>query len=122
MTTKHPAYRVTSDLLCLWALCGKAACRRARACSCVAGDCLARFAPLVSEDARCGALALLQGAKDGVGIGEVRRFVARDIAALEAWTAQVQATLRATAPNAKDNTMDNGQARKTCDHEVTLGS
>jgi hypothetical protein len=110
------------QLLCLWALCGKAACRRARACSCVAGDCLARFAPLVSEDARFGALALVKGAQDGVGIDEVRHYVPHDIAALEAWTAQVRATLRATAQNAKDNAMTNGQARKTCDHEVTTGS
>lgn len=106
---KHdPAYRITSDLLCLWALCAKPACRRAKACKDNPKACVARCGPLVPEDARCGALALVKGGQDGVGIDEVRRYVPRDIAALEAWTAQVHAS--------------GGQARETCDHAGAFGS
>jgi hypothetical protein len=107
--TTHPSHRFTSDLLRLWALCGHQACRRSKACKRDARACLGRFGPLAPEDARCGALALLQGAQDGVGIDEVRRFVPRDIAALEAWTA----TLTASTV---------GQARETCDHADVVGS
>ena len=61
------------------------------------------YGPLAPEQARLGMLATLQGAQDGVGIDEVRLHVPDDIAALEAWRAQV-----ATAVD--------GQARETVDH------
>ena len=103
MNQHSPSLRTASNLLCLWALCGKPACRRAQQCKRNAAGCLARYAPLAPEDARLGALAVLQGARDGVGIDEVRRHVPGDVAAWESWTAQVHA--------ARD-----GQARETVDH------
>jgi hypothetical protein len=86
--------RATADLLCLWGLCNKTACRRAGMCRRDARDCLARYAAFAPEDARCGALALLQGARDGVSADDVRAHVPDDIAALAAWTAQVRAAAR----------------------------
>jgi hypothetical protein len=91
MTTEpnDPLSRYASDLLCLWALCGKPACRRARACKRDPKSCARRFGPLAPEEARIGALALVQGAIDGVDRDEVRRFEPSGIAALEAWTARI---------------------------------
>ena len=111
MTTSHPSHRIASDLLRLWALCGKPACRRAQACKRDARDCLTRYGRLAPEAARSGALALVQGAQDGVGIDEVRRFVPGDIAALEAWSATLGATQNTAI----------GQVRGTCDHAGTFG-
>lgn len=101
--TIDPLHRYAADLLCLWALCGKPACRRARTCKRDPKSCARRYGPLAPEQARLGMLATLQGAQDGVGIDEVRLHVPDDIAALEAWRAQV-----ATAVD--------GQARETVDH------
>lgn len=107
MNPHHPAHRFTADLLRLWALCGKRACRRAQSCKRDARACLGRYSPLAPEQARFGALALLKGAQDGVDRGTVRLYVPNDIAALEAWTAAIAAT--------------NGQARETCDHAGAHG-
>ena len=103
MTKHDPLRRTASNLLCLWALCGKPACRRAQQCKRDPRSCARRYGPLVPEEARLGMLAVLQGAQDGAGIEEVRTHVPADIAAWEAWTAQVHA--------ARD-----GQARETVDH------
>lgn len=92
MTAHRPTHRLASDMLCLWALCGKPACRRARGCRRDPRSCATRYGPLVPEEARFGMLAVLQGAQDGVGIDEVRRYEPAGIAALEAWLAQVAAS------------------------------
>lgn len=44
--------RWRAQLLCLWRLCPKAACRRAHACSADPDFCVERFALLISEDVR----------------------------------------------------------------------
>jgi hypothetical protein len=87
--------RAASNLLCLWGLCGKAACRRARACKHNAHDCLDRYAPLVPEEARFGAAAMLMGKRDGVSYDEVRRHAPAEIAAIESWIGLVHAAARA---------------------------
>jgi hypothetical protein len=43
----------------LHGLCSRPACRRRRACSGEPRDCLSRYAPLVPEDAREGAKAMI---------------------------------------------------------------
>ena len=86
-----PALRITSNLLHLWALCGKPACRRAQECRRDPASCARRYAPLAPEEARFGALALLQGLLDDVDRDEVRTFVPDDIAALEQWTTRLEA-------------------------------
>ena len=92
--------RHASDLLCLWGLCERPACRRARQCRRDPQSCLARYAPLAPEAARFGALALLQGALDGVGIEEVRQYVPLDIAAMESWRARIGQSACKAGPNA----------------------
>jgi hypothetical protein len=42
--------RWTSDMLCLWGLCGKAKCRRAQQCRGEPSDCVKRYEPIVPED------------------------------------------------------------------------
>ena len=100
MTHHDPALRVTANLLCLWGLCERPACRRARQCRRDPQSCLARYAPLAPEAARFGALALLQGALDGVGIEEVRQYVPLDIAEMESWRARIGQSACKAGPNA----------------------
>jgi len=95
--THDPLQRYACDLLCLWALCGKPACRRACACKRDPKACARRYGPLAPEEARIGALALLQGTLDGVDRAEVRRFEPAGIAALEAWCARVAAAVEGRA-------------------------
>ena len=95
--------RYASDLLCLWAFCGKPACRRARACKGNPRSCVTRFGPLAPEEARFGALALVQGAFDGVEREEVRQYESAAIAALEEWSARVAAAAEGHAGDAGDH-------------------
>jgi hypothetical protein len=91
MTPHDPALRVTSKLLCLWAFCGRPACRRAKGCKGNAGDCVTRYSPLVPEDARYGVLAIACAADDGISDEEMRAGAGAELAALEAWITQVHA-------------------------------
>jgi len=91
MTAHDPAVRITSNLLCLWAFCGKPACRRAQACKRDANDCLARYSPLVPEEARCGALAVACAGRYGISDDEMRTDAGAELAALAAWIARVHA-------------------------------
>ncbi|HZT24325.1 MAG TPA: hypothetical protein VFA57_01365 [Pseudolabrys sp.] len=102
MKTNDPSLRLASNLLHLWALCGKPACRRARQCRRKPQSCARRYGPLVPEEALLGMLALLQGAHDGVDVETVRQYVPGDVAALERWTGLVRAAA-------------DGQASKTCE-------
>lgn len=100
--------RFSSNLLHLWALCGKPACRRARTCRRNPEQCTARYAPLVPEEARLGALAFDHGFKDGAPAEAVRFHAHAETAALAAWTARVASSL------------DGCQARGTCDDKASL--
>ena len=102
MTTdpNDPLQRYACDLLCLWALCGKPACRRACACKRDPKSCARRYGPLAPEEARLGMLALLQGTLDGVDRDEVRRWVPAEVAALEAWTVRIAAAADARGDQA----------------------
>jgi hypothetical protein len=91
MTPHSPALRFTANLLCLWGLCANASCRRAKGCKGNPDDCVTRYSPLAPEDARFGALATIQGGRDGASIEEVRLYEPAGLAALEAWVTQVRA-------------------------------
>jgi hypothetical protein len=104
MTTHDPALRITSNLLCLWALCGKLGCRRAKRCKGKPDDCITRYAPLVPEAARCGVLAVAAAGSYGIGDDDMRADAGAELAALEAWIAQVEAAY------------GDGQAAETDDH------
>ena len=98
-TTDDPLRRYASDLLVLWALCGKPACRRARACKRDPRSCARRYGALVPEAARHGMLAMLQGVQAGAGLDELRACFPDDLAALEAWRAQIAAAIMGWAPD-----------------------
>jgi hypothetical protein len=50
---------------------------------------VARYSPLVPEDARYGVLAIACAAKDGVSDEDMRASVPAEFAALEAWAGRV---------------------------------
>ncbi len=84
-----PALRWMANMIGLWGLCAKAACRRGRACKHDPRQCLKRCAPLVPEDARDGVKAMLEGLRAGVSYDELREDLPDEVAAAEAWIARV---------------------------------
>ena len=89
-----PALRWMSNMIGLWSLCAKPACRRARACQRDPHDCLARYAALVPQAARDGVKAMLEGQRYGLSYDELREDAPDEIAALESWIAQTEAAAR----------------------------
>jgi hypothetical protein len=67
-----PVLRWLADLIGLPALCAQAKCRRAQWCRGEPRVCLARYAPLVPEDAREGAKAMIDGCSRGLSFDEAR--------------------------------------------------
>lgn len=84
-----PQLRWMANMLCLWGLCRRPACRRARACKHDPRQCLARYAPLVPEEARDGVAAMIEGLRAGLGYDELRAEGPDEIAAVEQWIALV---------------------------------
>ena len=88
--------RADSDMLYLHGLCGRRACRRARSCRGEPRACLTRYAPLVPEDAREGAQAMMVAAcRQGFSFDELMDDARREVLALVAWTDAVTASYRA---------------------------
>ncbi len=67
-----PALRWMSNVLRLCHLCARPACRRAQACRGEPRECLARYAPLVPEEARDGAQAMMESKDIGLSFDELR--------------------------------------------------
>ena len=78
-------WRALSDLLSIWALCGRSACRKARACRGDSRDCIARCAPLVPEDVRVWVAALMEYKRDGLRFDDARAALPPELE--EAWAA-----------------------------------
>src|SRR3954471_22849472 len=81
-----PVLRWMANTLTLYGLCGRAACRRACRCRGEPQDCLARYAPLVPEEARDGAKAMIDGLMRGVDFDTMREECKYEIEALGEWT------------------------------------
>ena len=94
-----PALRWMANMLCLWGLCAKPACRRAQACKRDPHECLKRYAPLVPEDARAGVKAMLEGLQYGLSYDEMRADAPDEVAAVEAWIARVDGSRRNSLPS-----------------------
>jgi hypothetical protein len=92
------------DILRLWVLCAKPACRRAQGCKRNPRTCSRRYGQLVPEQARYGMLLMFEAARCGIGDAQLRSDAPDEIAALEAWCAQVDAA------------QDGCQAGETVDH------
>ncbi len=89
--------RYASDLLWLHVLCGKPACRRARACMRNPRSCARRYSPLIPEPARVGMVAFLTGLQQGAAENEIRAAAPLETHALDQWTACAAAALAAKA-------------------------
>ncbi len=88
-----PSARWLADLYCLWRLCGKTTCLRARACN---GDmrlCL-RSLPLVPDDARHFIAGFEHGREDKLTFDEMTDLYFEELVALENWRALVMTSLR----------------------------
>jgi hypothetical protein len=84
------ALRWLADTICLGGLCARAKCRRAMACRGEPRECLARYAPLVPEEAREGAKAMVDGLMRGVDFDTMREECKYEIEALGEWTELVE--------------------------------
>ena len=80
--------RWTADMLRLWALCGKPACRRARQCRRDPVACTNRYTALVPQAAGCGFAMLADGKLLGLSYEDVRAQAPEEIAAYEDWLAR----------------------------------
>jgi hypothetical protein len=90
LSTRESA-RLIADLMCLWRLCGKPICRRARACRGDARSCLAGL-PLVPPEA----LLFLKAMDDDRGFFSFAEMMERheeEWAAVEEWQELVKSTL-----------------------------
>jgi len=94
-----PALRWMSNMICLWGFCDKAACRRAQRCKGDPRDCLARYAPLVPEDARAGVKCMLEGLRYGQSYDEVCEDVPDEVVAVEDWIARVDGSRANSLPS-----------------------
>lgn len=92
-------WRALSNLLSLWALCDRAACRRARACRGDARRCIADCSHLVPPDVRIWVAELLACKRDGLSYDEARLSLPRELE--QSWSAWNQAVFRITDRRAR---------------------
>ena len=88
-----PSARWLADLYCLWRLCGKTTCLRARACNGDLRHCL-RALPLVPHGARHFMVGFEHGREDQLTFDEMIDLYAEELVALENWRALVMTSLR----------------------------
>ncbi|MGE3159223.1 MAG: hypothetical protein AB7E84_20440 [Xanthobacteraceae bacterium] len=86
--------RAVSNMLCIHGLCGRRACRRARACHGEPRDCLHRYARLVPEDAREGAKAMAWAGRRGLCFDDLLDDARDDVLALADWANAITASYR----------------------------
>jgi hypothetical protein len=101
--------RAAADMMQLSALCRRARCFRARACRGMPGDCIARYAPAVPDEARNWVAVALSGAYDKYQLVYVMGKFPEAYAAFVQWVA-VADGLRGAPPG------DHGQAAGTGSH------
>lgn len=82
--------RYISKSMRLPALCRSAACHRRRTCKGDPRNCLARFAPLVPEDAREWMKISLDGQKEGRDFDDLRADYPDEFEAFAAWYEAVE--------------------------------
>lgn len=87
--------RGLSDMLCLHGLCERRACRRAQGCRGEPRLCLARYAPLVPDDARAGAKEMIEGRRLGLSFEDLMDGAREEVLSLSAWAMAVAASYRA---------------------------
>lgn len=99
--TRHPApetaatARTYGNLLCVWRLCGNAACLRARRCRGDGSGCLNRCLPLLPEPVRDFLAGLGAAQKAGLTWDEALDEFAEEWDALGEWNAVVAESMAA---------------------------
>jgi hypothetical protein len=76
------AWRRLSNLMCIWALCGRSACRKAGACRGDSRDCVPRCGPLVPPDAKEWIVEMVYGS-EGLSFEDACEELAAELE--EAW-------------------------------------
>ncbi len=89
----HATARWLSDLYCLWRLCPRTACRRAKACRGDTRTCHTGFA-LVPPEARDFIAGFEDARDDNLTYDEMIVEYAEELEALELWRAQVERSER----------------------------
>jgi hypothetical protein len=86
------SWRLLSNLLHIWALCGRNACRRAQACRGDSRECIPHCGPLVPEDAKEWAIELFKCKCKGLSFDDARVTLSPE--SEEAWTTWDEAVRR----------------------------
>jgi hypothetical protein len=89
--------RTVGEVLCIWRLCGRTSCRRARACRGMPRECLPRYAPLVPMGARDFVIGVLNAREFGYSPEEAVANLADESEALAAWLAAVNGSRAVSA-------------------------
>ena len=92
MSGRPKDWRGVSDLLSIWALCGRGACRKTRACRGDSRECIPRCGSLVPEDVRVWVAALMECKRDGLSFDDARAQLPPELE--EAWAAWGEAVRR----------------------------
>jgi hypothetical protein len=82
--------RMRSKWLCLYGICARRACRRARKCRGRPQECLRRYAPLVPQEVHDGMMAMLEGRKLGLTFNQARERWPDETDALLEWTQLIE--------------------------------
>jgi hypothetical protein len=90
--SRRATARWIADLYCLWRLCGKSACRRARACKCDTRSCL-RALPLVPPEALLFLKGFDEARVEWLSFDEMMARNEEEWAAVEEWQELVMTTL-----------------------------
>jgi hypothetical protein len=86
------SWRALSNMLDLWALCDRSACRRAQACQGDSRECIPRCGPFVPPDAKEWAVELFACKSEGLSFDEARARLAPELE--DAWAAWDMAVRR----------------------------
>ena len=97
----HPIHaeigRLASDTYAFWALCGRAACRRAGRCSGDPHFCCEACMPLLSDAVVAGGDAMCEGRRLGLSFDEARARWPEELAALATWLSTIRRPRRGPA-------------------------
>ena len=82
-------WRTVSDLLCIWALCGRSTCRKAGACRGDSRECLPRCGPLIPPNAKGWAVQIASCVRSGLSFNDARKKLPQELE--DAWVAWSEA-------------------------------
>jgi len=96
----------------VWRLCDAARCRRARACRGAPRRCLARHAPLVTEEARAFVVRMFAMRQEGATFEDMIAELAEENAAFEEWISALMAATGRGAVQCHDGSFRGAAKRR----------